>query len=118
MTGGRVVVLGRIGRNFAAGMSGGVAYVLDLPTHRVNPEMVDIDPLDDEDRAFLRETVERHYAETDSAVAKNLLTDWDESVARFGKVMPRDFKRVLQAREAAERDGRNVDEAIMEAAHG
>ncbi|MDN5748540.1 MAG: glutamate synthase large subunit [Pseudonocardia sp.] len=118
MTGGRVVVLGQIGRNFAAGMSGGVAYVLDLPTHRVNPEMVDIDPLDADDRAFLREAVERHYAETDSAVARNLLTDWDEALPRFGKVMPRDFKRVLQAREAAERDGRNVDEAIMEAAHG
>ncbi|QJY50665.1 glutamate synthase large subunit [Pseudonocardia broussonetiae] len=118
MTGGRVVVLGRIGRNFAAGMSGGVAYVLDLPAHRVNPEMVDLDPLDDDDRAFLREAVEKHYAETESAVAKKLLTDWDDNVARFGKVMPRDFKRVLQAREAAEREGRNVDEAVMEAAHG
>ena len=118
MTGGRVVVLGRIGRNFAAGMSGGVAYVLDLPEHRVNREMVDLDPLDAEDRAFLRETVERHYAETDSAVAKELLTDWDAALGRFGKVMPRDFKRVLRARAAAERDGRDVDVAVMEAAHG
>ncbi len=118
MTGGRAVVLGRIGRNFAAGMSGGTAYVLDLPAHRVNREMVDLDPLDDEDRAFLRETVERHYAETDSAVAKELLTDWDAAVGRFGKVMPRDFKRVLRARAAAERDGRDVDVAVMEAAHG
>ena len=80
--------------------------------------MVDIDPLDDDDRAFLRDAVERHYAETDSAVAKTLLTEWDDNVARFAKVMPRDFKRVLQAMEAAERDGRNVDEAVMEAAHG
>jgi glutamate synthase (NADPH/NADH) large chain len=123
MTGGRVVVLGRIGRNFAAGMSGGVAYVLDLADDerlggRVNREMVDLDPLDDEDRAFLRETVERHYAETDSAVAKELLTDWDAAVGRFGKVMPRDFKRVLSARAAAERDGRDVEVAVMEAAHG
>ncbi len=118
MTGGRVVVLGRIGRNFAAGMSGGTAYVLDLPEHRVNREMVDLDPLDGADRAFLRETVERHYAETGSAVAKELLTDWDAALARFGKVMPRDFKRVLQARAAAERDGRDVDTAVMEAAHG
>ncbi|MBW0089632.1 glutamate synthase large subunit [Pseudonocardia sp. KRD-184] len=118
MTGGRVVVLGKIGRNFAAGMSGGVAYVLDLPTHRVNPEMVDLDPLDDDDRAFLRDAVEKHYAETESAVAKTLLTEWDDNVGRFGKVMPRDFKRVLEAREAAEREGRNVDEAVMEAAHG
>jgi glutamate synthase (NADPH/NADH) large chain len=118
MTGGKVVVLGRIGRNFAAGMSGGVAYVLDLPQGRVNPEMVDIDPLDDDDRAFLRDAVERHFAETESEVAKELLTDWDEAVNRFGKVMPKDFKRVLKAREAAERDGRDVNEAIMEAAHG
>jgi glutamate synthase (NADPH/NADH) large chain len=118
MTGGRVVVLGRIGRNFAAGMSGGTAYVLDLPEHRVNREMVDLDPLDEADRAFLRETVERHYSETGSAVAKELLTDWDAALARFGKVMPRDYKRVLQARAAAERDGRDVDTAIMEAAHG
>ena len=69
-------------------MSGGVAYVLDLPTHRVNPEMVDLDPLDDDDRAFLRDAVEKHYAETESAVAKTLLTEWDDNVARFGKVMP------------------------------
>jgi glutamate synthase (NADPH/NADH) large chain len=118
MTGGRVVVLGKIGRNFAAGMSGGIAYVLDLPRHRVNGEMVDIDPLTDDDRVFLRDTVERHYAETDSAVARALLTDWDVNVERFGKVMPKDYKRVLRARAAAEREGRDVNEAIMEAAHG
>ncbi|WP_433275250.1 glutamate synthase large subunit [Pseudonocardia xinjiangensis] len=118
MTGGRVVVLGGIGRNFAAGMSGGVAYVLDLPEHRINPEMVDLDPLDDSDREFLRDAVERHHTETGSAVARALLTDWEDAVARFGKVMPRDYKRVLQAREAAERDGRDVNAAIMEAAHG
>jgi glutamate synthase (NADPH/NADH) large chain len=118
MTGGRVVVLGKIGRNFAAGMSGGVAYVLDLPEHRVNPEMVDLDPLTDDDRTDLREAVERHYAETDSTVAHDLLTDWDDAVERFGKIMPKDFKRVLAAREQAERDGRDADEAVMEAAHG
>ncbi|HEX4101621.1 MAG TPA: glutamate synthase large subunit, partial [Pseudonocardiaceae bacterium] len=118
MTGGRVVVLGQIGRNFAAGMSGGVAYVLDLPTQRINPEMVDLDPLDDQDRAFLADAVARHHAETGSAVAYALLADWDTAVDRFGKVMPKDFKRVLAAQAAAQRDGRNVDEAIMEAAHG
>jgi glutamate synthase (NADPH) large chain len=80
--------------------------------------MVDIDPLDDDDRAFLRDAVERHFAETESEVAKELLTEWDDAVNRFGKVMPKDFKRVLKAREAAERDGRDVNEAIMEAAHG
>jgi glutamate synthase (NADPH) large chain len=123
MTGGTAVVLGSIGRNFAAGMSGGVAYVLDAAPgtfmgKRINPEMVDIDPLDEDDRKALRSAVERHHAETDSAVAYGLLTDWDDAVERFTKVMPKDFKRVLQAREAAERDGRDPNVAIMEAAHG
>ncbi|HEY6424260.1 MAG TPA: glutamate synthase large subunit [Pseudonocardiaceae bacterium] len=122
MTGGRVVVLGTIGRNFAAGMSGGVAYVLDLAEPvkraRVNPEMVDLDPLDDEDRALLADAVARHHAETGSAVAHALLSDWDTAVDRFGKVMPKDFKRVLAAQAAAQRDGRDVNDAIMEAAHG
>jgi glutamate synthase (NADPH) large chain len=118
MTGGQVVVLGTIGRNFAAGMSGGIAYVLDMPTHRVNSEMVDLDPLTDEDRAFLADVVARHHAETGSAVAHALLADWDAAVDRFGKVMPKDFKRVLAAQAAAQRDGRDVNEAIMEAAHG
>ncbi|HET9116475.1 MAG TPA: glutamate synthase large subunit, partial [Pseudonocardiaceae bacterium] len=80
MTGGQVVVLGPIGRNFAAGMSGGVAYVLDLgepvTQARVNREMVDLDPLTDEDRALLADAVARHHAETGSAVAHALLADW------------------------------------------
>ena len=59
--------------------------------------MVDIDPLDDDDREFLRDAVERHHAETGSAVARALLTDWDDAVDRFGKIMPKDYKRVLQA---------------------
>ncbi len=118
MTGGRVVVLGGIGRNFAAGMSGGVAYVLDLPLTRVNQEMVDLDPLEDTDRDFLRDVVERHYAETGSAVSRGLLADWDAGASRFGKVMPKDFKRVLTAQAEAERDGRDVNEAIMASAHG
>ncbi|WP_226380131.1 glutamate synthase large subunit [Pseudonocardia sp. KRD291] len=118
MTGGQVVILGRIGRNFAAGMSGGVAYVLGLDKGRVNAEMVDLDPLDDSDRAALQSAVERHHAETGSTVAHALLTDWDTAVERFGKVMPKDYKRVLQAQEAAEREGRDVNQAIMEAAHG
>jgi glutamate synthase (NADPH/NADH) large chain len=118
MTGGRVIVLGPTGRNFAAGMSGGIAYLLDVNPARVNPEMVDVDPLDDEDREFLAEAVSKHHAETGSAVAHALLTDWDTAVARFGKIMPKDFKRVLAAQAAAQRDGRDVNEAIMEAAHG
>ncbi|MGH3189981.1 MAG: glutamate synthase-related protein, partial [Streptosporangiaceae bacterium] len=117
MTGGRVVILGPVGRNFAAGMSGGIAYVLDLPEIRVNMEMVDLEPLDTEDHVtFVREVVERHLAETGSAVAARLLADWDAS--RFTRVMPKDYKRVLSAASQAQREGRDVDEAVMAAAHG
>ncbi|WP_199442712.1 glutamate synthase large subunit [Umezawaea beigongshangensis] len=118
MTGGRVVVLGGIGRNFAAGMSGGLAYVLDLPVPRVNRQMVDLEPLAETDQEFLRDVVARHHAETGSAVAHALLADWDTGVERFTKVVPRDYVRVLAARERAEQEGRDVDEAIMEAARG
>src|SRR5690606_34040754 len=116
MTGGRAVILGRTGRNFAAGMSGGIAYVLDLDHRRVNTEMVDIDPLDDTDRAFLEDVLTRHHAETGSTVAQRLLADFDTAVERFAKIMPRDYKRVLNARAEAERDGRDVAEAVMAAA--
>jgi glutamate synthase (NADPH/NADH) large chain len=118
MTGGRAIVLGETGRNFAAGMSGGVAYVLDLNPVRVNQEMVDLDELTDEDQAFLHEVVDRHRRETESAVADLLLADWELAVGRFTKVMPKDYKRVLAARASAEADGRDVDTAIMEASHG
>jgi len=118
MTGGRVVVLGPTGRNFAAGMSGGIAYVLDLNAARLNREMVDLDPMEDADVEFLREVVSRHRAETGSAVAARLLADWDAAVPRFAKVMPKDYKRVLNAASAAEREGRDVNEAVMAAAHG
>ncbi len=117
MTGGRVVILGPVGRNFAAGMSGGIAYVLDLLQIRVNIEMVDLDQVDpEEDGKFLREIVERHHAETGSGVAARLLADWDPG--RFTKVMPKDYKRVLSAASQAEREGRDVNEAVMAAAHG
>jgi glutamate synthase (NADPH) large chain len=121
MTGGRVVILGPTGRNVGAGMSGGIAYVLDLDTADVNPEMVDLDPLTDDDREFLRVTVTRHAEETDSAVALKLLDGWDAAVARFGKVMPKDYKRVLEAQ--AEAAAAGLDEAatmrkVMAAAHG
>jgi glutamate synthase (NADPH/NADH) large chain len=118
MTGGRVVVLGRTGRNFAAGMSGGLAYLLDLDEQRLNTEMVVLDPLDEDDRAFLRETVGKHFEETRSAVAERLLADWDSAVERFSKVMPMDYKRVLGAMAAAREAGTSVDVAVMEAARG
>ncbi|WP_433324884.1 glutamate synthase large subunit [Spirillospora sp. CA-294931] len=116
MTGGRALILGRTGRNLAAGMSGGIAYVLDLVTERVNPEMVDLEPLDAGDRDFVRTLVERHHAETGSTVAARLLAGWDAAAHRFTKIMPRDYRRVLQAKAQAEAEGRDVDEAIMAAA--
>ncbi|MGI5227451.1 glutamate synthase large subunit [Actinoallomurus sp. CA-142502] len=118
MTGGRAVVLGPTGRNFAAGMSGGIAYVLDLHRERINLEMVDLEPLEEDDRAYLRDIVTRHHAETGSEVAAGLLADWDAAVTRFGKIMPRDYKRVLTARARAEAEGRDIDEAVMAASNG
>ncbi|MBG0829588.1 glutamate synthase large subunit [Planomonospora sp. ID67723] len=114
MTGGRVVVLGPTGRNFAAGMSGGVAYLLDLDPARVNREMVEIEALSEDDSEELRKIIETHLAETGSTVAKELLADWDPS--RFGKIMPTDYKRVLKAAETARLEGRDIDEAVMTAA--
>ena len=116
MTGGRVVVLGRHGRNLAAGMSGGLAYVLDLDAEHVNGAMVDVEPVGDADE--LRAIVARYEAETDSPVAAALLADWDAAVGRFAAIVPRDYKRVLEATRLAEATGRSVDEAIMEAARG
>jgi glutamate synthase (NADPH/NADH) large chain len=118
MTGGRVVVLGSIGRNFAAGMSGGIAYLLDPDPRRVNAEMVDLEVLDASDSDFVRDLVARHLAETGSVVAARLLEDWDSALPRFGKVMPKDYKRVLSAARLAEREGRDVNEAVMAASHG
>ncbi|MDP9417302.1 MAG: glutamate synthase large subunit [Actinomycetota bacterium] len=115
MTGGTVVVLGRTGRNFAAGMSGGVAYVLDVREQRVNAEMVDLEPLDAEDVTLVREIVARHAEETGSAVAARLLAEWNTAAARFTKILPRDYKRVLTARARAIEEGLDPDEAIMEA---
>jgi glutamate synthase (NADPH/NADH) large chain len=117
MTGGLVVVLGPHGRNFAAGMSGGVAYLLDAQGPRINAEMVDLLRLDDDDIAVVRDLVVRHHEETGSSVAEALLAD-PSFVDRFTKVMPRDYARVLAARAAAERDGRDVQLAIMEASRG
>ncbi|MGH9116635.1 MAG: glutamate synthase large subunit [Acidimicrobiales bacterium] len=121
MTGGRVVVLGPTGRNFAAGMSGGVAFVYDPDDRfpmRVNREMVDLDPLDDDDRVWLRDVIRRHQRETGSEVAAGILAWWHDEVRHFHKVMPKDYKRVLEATLLAEEQGRDVLEAIMAAARG
>jgi glutamate synthase (NADPH/NADH) large chain len=102
MTGGRVVVLGPTGRNFAAGMSGGVAYVWDpsgVFAERCNTEIVELESLDDDlDILELRQAIEKHQAYTGSTVAKTILEDWDRRVGQFVKVMPIDYKRVLEAR--------------------
>jgi glutamate synthase (NADPH/NADH) large chain len=121
MTGGRVVVLGKTGRNFAAGMSGGYAFVLDLKEVRVNQELVELTPVEDKFAGELKEIVQRHFEETGSQVAEELLADWDAALPRFVQVMPSDFKRVLEAREEALEEGLNEDEAaarIMEVLHG
>lgn len=123
MTGGRAVVLGATGRNFAAGMSGGVAYVVDLDPDNVNKELAAaVDTLDADDRQWLHDVVRRHHEETASTVAATLLADWDTAVTRFSKVMPTTYKAVLAAKDAAERAGLSeteTHEKMMEAAtHG
>ena len=121
MTGGIVVVLGKTGRNFAAGMSGGYAFVLDLDEGRVNPELVELSPVEREAAEELKALVTRHLEETGSAVAEELLADWESALPRFTEVMPSDFKRVLDARAEAKEDGLNDEEAaarIMEVLHG
>jgi glutamate synthase (NADPH/NADH) large chain len=118
MTGGRAVVLGPTGRNLAAGMSGGIAYVLHLDPVQVNTAMVDLERPGAEDLEWLREIVTRHHQYTGSTVAASLLGDWPRRCAAFTKVMPRDYRRVLDAMRVARAQGRNVDEAIMEASRG
>ncbi len=124
MTGGRVVVLGPTGRNFGAGMSGGIAYVHDpdeVFAAKVNYEMVALEDLDDTDRDFLMATVTRHRDLTGSAVAERILADWDNALSSFRKVMPRDYKRVLTViadSEAAGLDEAQTVDKIMEAARG
>jgi glutamate synthase (NADPH/NADH) large chain len=121
MTGGRVVVLGPTGRNFGAGMSGGEAFVWDpsgaFPP-MVNREMVDLEVLEEHERDWLRGMLRRHHQETGSNVAERLLARWHESVREFVKVMPKDYKRVLEATRDAQERGASVDEAIMAAARG
>jgi glutamate synthase (NADPH/NADH) large chain len=119
MTGGRVVVLGPTGRNFGAGMSGGVAFVYDPDNTfllRVNPEMIDLDQPDAGDLEWLRDRIEKHRHETGSVVAESMLDSWAESGSKFVKVMPKDFKRVLEAERKALAEGTDPIDAVMAAA--
>ncbi|MBT5581896.1 MAG: glutamate synthase subunit alpha, partial [Acidimicrobiaceae bacterium] len=121
MTGGRAVILGPTGRNFAAGMSGGMAFVHDpegIFPRRLNTEMVAIEPLTDDDKAWLHDRVDKHHHETGSAIADRLLGDWRTSITQFVKVMPVDYRRVLQAQAEARATGQDETEAIMAAARG
>jgi glutamate synthase (NADPH/NADH) large chain len=113
MTGGTVVVLGPTGRNLAAGMSGGVAFVWRLNPALVNRELVDLEPVSTSERVALRDLVERHLAATGSTMADWLLARWSAAVEEFTAVVPRDYRRALEAMRAAEAAGLDIDEAVM-----
>lgn len=98
MTGGLVINLGEIGRNFAAGMSGGIAYILKDFITEINPELVDVDILEDEDYATIKKFIKRHVKLTNSALGKQFLENWDTAREKFIKVIPRDYKAVLEKR--------------------
>jgi glutamate synthase (NADPH/NADH) large chain len=119
MTGGRVVILGPTGRNFAAGMSGGIAYVLDERgdfAANVNPQMVGVEQLETPaEIAEVRGMIERHFAYTQSTRARQVLDAWEKMTPRFVKVMPKDYKRILNCIERAKGQGLTGDEAIMAA---
>ena len=118
MTGGTVIILGSIGRNFAAGMSGGMAFVLDLEESLVNTEMVDLLTLPAVHEDYVKSSLSNFFVESGSAVAKELLSDWDKSKSRFTLVMPRDYARVLEVMAKAQREGMPVDNAVMEVVNG
>jgi glutamate synthase (ferredoxin) len=118
MTGGRVVVLGKTGRNFAAGMSGGVAYVLDEDgsfAGHCNQETVSLDRMEEWDIQELEKLIWKHVSHTNSDRARHILTYWNDFAPKFVKVMPKDYKRMLDAVREAEQQGHLGDEAVMAA---
>ncbi|MGL5879422.1 MAG: glutamate synthase-related protein, partial [Xenococcaceae cyanobacterium] len=118
MTGGVAIVLGETGRNFAAGMSGGVACILDEKgdfATRCDRRMVELETLDGEDINTLRQAIEKHVEYTQSEKAKKVLSHWEEMIPKFVKVMPRDYKRVLQALKNALASGLSGDDALTAA---
>ncbi len=122
MTGGRVLIIGPTGRNFGAGMSGGIAYVLaDKEDFRIqcNLDMVNLDNVEeDEDIESIKVMLNKHEEVTQSTVAKKILDNWNDYQSKFIKVMPQDYKRILAALKRARAEGTSEDEAVMEAAHG
>ena len=117
MTGGVVVVLGKTGRNFAAGMSGGRAFVLDIDSAQVNTEMADIVAVPEDQREILFDLISKFAKETRSEIAQALLDDWGNSIQRISMVMPRDYARVLASMQKALREGLPADTYVMEVAH-
>ena len=118
MTGGKIFVIGATGRNFAAGMSGGVAYVLDEDgtfRNRCNFETVELEPLNDRDLQDAEEMLKRHAVYTHSVRAWRLLALWEETAGKLVKVMPKDYRRVLEELEKAEATGLAGEEALMAA---
>ena len=118
MTGGRVVVLGTTGRNFAAGMSGGIAYVLDPSGNfkrDCNQEMVLLEEITDQDAVEIQELIQEHIRYTHSQVGQDVLDRWNELRPQFIKVFPTDYKRVLEALEAVKSTGMTGEEAAMAA---
>jgi glutamate synthase (NADPH/NADH) large chain len=118
MTGGLAVILGETGRNLGAGMSGGTAYIYDLAPERVNPDSLasgelTLLPLGGADREILTDLLQRHYDETESAVARRMLDSLDETMGRFVKVLPRDFAAVIATRQTAIDEGLDPDGDIV-----
>ena len=118
MTGGSVIVLGATGRNFAAGMSGGMAFVLDLQPSLVNTEMVDLLALPANKEEFVKSSISNFFVETGSQIAKDVLADWEKSKSRITLIMPRDYARVLEVMAKAQREGLPVDSAVMAEING
>ena len=118
MTGGTVLVLGNTGRNFAAGMSGGRAFVLDLDVRLVNTEMVDILALPGDQEDIIKSHISKFYAETGSKIAGELIKDWQSAKKRISMVMPRDYARVLDVMAKAQREGLPIESAVMAAING
>ncbi len=116
MTGGTVIVLGRTGRNFAAGMSGGRAFMLDLNPANVNKDMVDIVAVPEDQSEILHSLIKSFADETQSTIAQELIADWADALKRISLVMPRDYARVLEAMARATREGLPVDSLVMEVA--